>query len=218
MLSANHAQDDDGTQFRIGLTAPMNMTALRAVLDAVQSVWPESQLGTPADGEAAVILIPRESLLNEAPTPLQAEADIPSAHHQVEEHDVAAQTDVTVISPDGAETAPPEEALNLLSGYCHGILESLPEGVEAVRQTIRLPDREEPYVLTLQPLSQTGSVPSAHWGGSEGWVNHEVSPPTPSSGDQMRRKALQRVASLPALSRTLNKSTRAQIIEALKAE
>ena len=217
MLNTN-LREDTGPHLRVGLTAPINMTALRAVLDTVQSIWPEGELGTPADGEAAVILIPRKALLSEEHKPLHPEASTARSRHQVEPRDVTAQTDVAVMAPDGAEVTPPEEVLNLLSGYCHGLLESLPEGVEAVRQTIRLPGREEPYVLSLQPQKRTNSDRWAQWSEGVGWVEGEVEPETPSEGDQMRRKALQRIASIPAVNRTLNRNTRAQIMEALKAD
>lgn len=218
MTSDTSKVDTVEETFRIGLTSPINLTALHAIIGAAQAIWPEGSLGTPGKGEAAVLLIPKSAFLNGERIIPQEVADAVREDRLIEEDALANQADITLMAPGAVEMTPPPEALNLLSGYCHALLDSLPEGANAIQQTIHLPDRAEPYVLSIQPKSQAENLAPAEWKEGAGWMAEGQAPQTASEGDRMRRKALQRVASMSNVSRVLGKTMKAQITEALRAD
>lgn len=207
----------DADPFRIGITSPVNLTALQAVLSAAQAIWSEAALGTPAPGEAAVILIPKTSFHNGGRIVPQEAAEGIRAQSLSEEDALAHQTNITIMAPDAVEAVPPQEALNLLSGYCHGLLESLPEGSNAVQQTIHIPGRDEPYVLSIQPKSQAVRPAPAEWADGAGWEKRET-PVTATAGDARRRQLLQRLSSMEAVQRVLGRTMKNQVQEALRAD
>lgn len=218
MTSATTSTDDVEENFRIGLTAPINLTALQAIIGATQAIWPEGELGVPDKGEAAVLLIPKSAFFNGERIVPQEVADAVREDRRIEEDALANQADITIMAPGAVEMTPPPETLNLLSGYCHALLDSLPEGSNAIQQTIHLPDRPESYVLSIQPKSQAENHSPVEWKEGAGWVGERESATAPSEGDRMRRKVLQRIASMGNVGRVLNKTTKAQITEALRAD
>lgn len=218
MTSAITDTTADEEVFRIGLTSPINLTALQAIIGAAQAIWPEGSLGIPGKGEAAVLLVPKSAFLNGERIIPQGVAEDIREEHLAEEDALANQADITIMAPGAVEMSPPPETLNLLSGYCHALLDSLPEGSNAIQQTIHLPDRQEPYVLSIQPKSQAENRAPVEWREGEGWVAKEGKPNTPSEGDQKRRKMLRRIASMNNVKRTLSAATKAQIEEALQAD
>lgn len=215
MTSDTNGESGEREHFRIGLTSPINLTALQAVISAVQSIWPEGSLGVPQEGEAAALLIPKDALLNGERTVPQDVIDAIREDRRVEADSLASQADITIMAPGAVEMTPPAEALNLLSGYCHALLEALPEGSNAIQQTIHIPDRVEPYVLSIQPKSQAENRSPVEWKEGVGWVALGAKA---SEGDRLRKKALQRLSSMANVNRVLSKSTRAQIAEALRAD
>lgn len=204
--------------FRIGLASPINLTALQAVISAVQTIWPEGSLGVPQQGESAALLIPKRALLDGSRIIPQDVVTAIREGTQVEADDLASQADITIMAPGAVEMTPPPETLNLLSGYCHALLNSLPEGSNAIQQTIHLPDRPEPYVLSIQPKAQAEKHAPVEWKEGSGWVGQGSADSSPSEGDRLRRKVLQRLSSMSNVNRVLNKATKAQITEALKTD
>lgn len=205
--------------FRIGLASPINLTALQAVISAVQAIWPEASLGTPKDGESSVLLIPKESFLKSGRIVPQELVSTIREDSKNEEDALTHHSEVTIMAPGAVEMSPPPETLNLLSGYCHALLESLPEGSNAIQQTIYIPERDEPYVLSIQPKSQAETRAPAEWREGAGWVSEKTQDVSKAKeGDQLRRTALQRIASMKNVTRVLSKTTKAQITEALHAD
>ena len=202
--------------FRIGLASPINLTALQAVISAVQAIWPEGSLGVPGEGESAALLIPKRVLLDSGRIVPRDIVNSVREDSRIEADNLAGQADITIMAPGAVEMTPPPEALNLLSGYCHALLDSLPEGSEAIQQTIHIPDRPEPYVLSVQPKSQAENHSPAEWREGQGWVARREAESGPSEGDRLRRKVLRRLSSMNSVNRVLNKATKAQIIEALR--
>lgn len=215
MTSDNTAANGKHDHFRIGLSSPINITALQAVITAVQTVWPEGTLGVPKKGESAALLIPKKALLDGRRIVPQDVIKALREDSQVEADSIASQTDITIMAPGAAEATPPPDILNLLSGYCHALLEALPEGSNAIQQTIHISDRAEPYVLSIQPKSQAENRSPVEWKEGTGWVRVVAKA---SEGDRLRRKVLQRLSSMANVNRLLGKSMRTQITEALKAD
>lgn len=218
MTSETTSTETSEKNFRIGLTSPINLTALQAVIGAVQAIWPEGKLGTPGKGEAAVILVPKAAFINGEHIVPQDVADTVREERLVEEDALANQSEITIMSPGAVEMTPPPAALNILSGYCHALLDSLPKGSSAIQQTIHIPGRAEPYVLSIQPKSQSDKSSPVEWEETEGWVSGKPETTEPSPGDLKRRQLLQRVSSMGAVSRVLSKTTKSQIAEALRTK
>lgn len=218
MTSETTSAETSEENFRIGLTSPINLTALQAVIGAVQAIWPEGKLGTPSKGEAAVIMVPKAAFINGERIVPQDVADTIRGEHLVEEDALANQSEITIMSPGAVEMTPPPAALNILSGYCHALLDSLPAGSNAIQQTIHIPGRTEPYVLSIQPKSQAENRSPVEWEEPGGWVSGKTDTTDPSPGDLKRRQLLQRVSSMGAVSKVLSKATRSQIAEALRTE
>lgn len=212
--NGNGARD----HFRIGLASPINLTALQAVISAVQAIWPEASLGTPKDGESTVLLIPKESFLKSGRIVPQELVAAIREDTKSEEDSLTHQSEVTIMAPGAVEMSPPPETLNLLSGYCHALLESLPEGSNAIQQTIYIPGRTEPYVLSIQPKSQAETHAPIEWREGKGWEGKDETDFKSREGDQLRRAALQQIAGMKNVTRVLNKTTKAQIREALQAK
>lgn len=218
MTSPTPDTSSERDHFRIGLSSPINLTALQAVISTVQAIWPEGELGIPQQGESAALLIPKSALLGGSRALPQEVIQAIRKGTQSGPDDVASQADITIMAPGAVEMTPPPETLNLLSGYCHALLEALPEGSNAIQQTIHIPDRPEPYVLSIQPKSQAEHHSSVEWKEGKGWVGREGAKAAPSKGDRMRKKILMRLSSMNNVNRVLSKTTKAQINEALKAD
>lgn len=180
MTSESTSAESNEENFRIGLTSPINLTALQAVIGAVQTIWPEGKLGTPGKGEAAVILVPKSAFINGEHIVPQDVANAVRGEHLVEEDALANQSEITIMSPGAVEITPPPAALNVLSGYCHALLDSMPKGSNAIQQTIHIPGRSEPYVLSIQPKSQAENRSPVEWVETEGWVSGKVKATEPS--------------------------------------
>ena len=218
-MNSNKAPyESEHNHFRIGLSVPIKLTALHAITSTIQAIWPEATLGTPRQGESVAFLIPKNALLDGGRTLPQDAIKAIQSNTRTSTDDIASQSDITIMTPDAVEITPPPETLNLLSGYCHALLESLPKGSNAVQQTIHIPDRPESYVLSVQPKSQAEHSSPVEWMEGKGWVAREGAEVVPSEGDRMRKKVLMRLSSMSNVTRVLNKTTRAQISEALKAD
>lgn len=218
MTSPTPDTSSERDHFRIGLASPINLTALQAVISAVQAIWPEGTLGVPGRGESAVLLIPKHALLSDRNIVPQEVINSVREDTRVEADDLAGQSDITIMAPGAIEMTPPPETLNLLSGYCHALLDSLSAGANAIQQTIHIPGRSEPYVLSIQPKSQAENTSPVEWKEGTGWVGRGGASDKPTNGDHLRKKALQRLASMGNVNRVLNKATKAQIAEALRAD
>lgn len=218
MTGQNTTSPDD--QLRVGFTAPLNLAALNAILNTIQTIWPEATPTLPRHNEVAAIQLPTTALTTEEHVIPEELAETIREDSTVEADALAAQTDVTILAPGVAEIAPPAETLNMLAGYCHAVLDSLPEGSNAVQQTISLPGSAEPYVLSIQPQSQAQNHSPVEWVEGRGWVTPKASrsqESTPSDADAKRRELLQRVASMPNVRRGLSRAMKAQIAEAVRA-
>lgn len=198
----------------MGIARPVSLTALRLVLDAVQSVWPEAELTTPLDGEAAALMLPTSALGVGPGSASPEEVQELRADHVTTTEDLASEPSVRSIDRGRAEVVPPAHVLNLLSAYCHALLESLPEGVLAVRQVVHLPGQPGPFVLAIQPSAEGGGFPAVTWVEGNGWVSETTSA---ARGDQDRRRLLQRLMGMNHVTRVLSDRTKAQIAAALKA-
>lgn len=177
---SKHSADSRG-HYSLVADDPMSATTLESLAHSIRSLWPGAEMEPHRLNGREVVrfrLPAAEVEARATSTPVDDFADV---------EDLGAGTEVRLLTVEDAEVAAPEEALNIIAGYCLAVQESLPDGVTSVTQDVAVPGGEQ-FRLTLAPVEGDAGPVAASWEEGTGWVVREGANAEALTADRSRRR------------------------------